>query len=63
MSKKIVQVTGGNLFRIAAEVYGDATYWIYIAQANKLSSPVITGLTTLVLPDPQDFISGGKPIV
>ena len=50
---------GGNLFRIAAEQLNDATQWIRIAQLNGLSDPVVAGLATLRLPDPDPSAGGG----
>jgi nucleoid-associated protein YgaU len=50
MSKQI-SVTGGNLFKIAVEQYGDAMGWVQIAQANGLTDPYLTGLVTLTIPD------------
>jgi hypothetical protein len=52
-------IAGGNLFRIAAEQLGDATQWIRIAQLNDISDPMLTGLVTLTLPDPDQAAGGG----
>ena len=51
-------VAGGNLFQIAAQVLGDATQWLRIAQLNGLSDPVLTGVVTLTIP-PTDPNAGG----
>lgn len=56
---RVVTVAGGNLFRLAAELLGDATQWLRIAQANGLSDPMISGLTTLTIPDPDPQAGGG----
>ncbi len=53
-----VTVAGGNLFALAAQLLGDATQWLRIAQANGLSDPVLQGLVTLVIP-PVDPAAGG----
>lgn len=53
-----IVVVGGDLFRVALQQLGDATQWNRIASANKLSDPVLRGLTTLVLP-PVDATAGG----
>lgn len=47
-----VQVSGGNLHRLAAAHYGDPTLWTVIAQANKLYSPVLPNgiFKTLTIP-------------
>jgi hypothetical protein len=50
---------GGNLFRIAAEQLADATQWLRIAQLNGLSDPMLTGLVTLEIPDPDPNAGGG----
>ena len=50
---------GGNLFRIAAEQLNDATQWIRIAQLNGLSDPIVAGMATLRLPDPDPAAGGG----
>jgi hypothetical protein len=54
-----ITVAGGNLFRIAAEHLGDATQWIRIAQLNGLADPMISGLTSLTLPEPDPTAGGG----
>ena len=54
-----ITVAGGNLFRIAADQLGDATQWIRIAQLNGLSDPMISGVTTLSLPDNNPNAGGG----
>lgn len=43
-------VAGGNLFSIASKVYGDATAWAGIAQANGITDPKISGIQTIKLP-------------
>lgn len=58
MTNRIVVVAGGNLFALAAKYLSDATQWIRIAQANKLSDPLLSGVTTLVIP-PVDTMAGG----
>lgn len=50
---RTVTVAGGNLFRIAAEQLGDATQWIRIAQLNGMSDPMLIGVNTLLIPDPD----------
>ena len=54
-----ITTAGGNLFQIAAVQLNDATQWIRIAQANNLSDPILQGLTTLVIPDPDPTAGGG----
>ena len=45
---RTITVVGGNLFQIAAEQLGDATQWIRIAQLNRLSDPMLSGIVTAV---------------
>ena len=52
-------VVGGNLFQIAAAELGDATQWIRIAQLNGLSDPMLTGVVTLLIPEPDANAGGG----
>ncbi len=56
---RILTTAGGNLFRIAAEQLGDATQWLRIAQFNNLTDPMLTGLVTLEIPDPDPTAGGG----
>ncbi len=56
---RTLTVAGGNLFRIAADQLGDATQWIRIAQLNAIPDPVLTGLVTLRIPDPDPTAGGG----
>lgn len=57
--QKTIIVAGGNLFEIAANYLQDATQWIRIAQANNLYDPVLTGVTTLIIPDVNLTLGGG----
>ena len=56
---RTLTVAGGNLFRIAAEQLNDATQWVRIARLNNLSDPVLQGLVTLAIPDPDPTAGGG----
>ena len=56
---RTITVAGGNLFAIAAAELGDATQWIRIAQLNRLSDPVLSGVVTLQIPDPDPNATGG----
>jgi nucleoid-associated protein YgaU len=58
MTVQKITVAGGNLFALAAQYLGDATQWIRIARANRLSDPQLVGVTTLVMP-PVDPAAGG----
>jgi hypothetical protein len=59
MSAQTITVVGGNLFALAAVYLNDATQWIRIAHANGISDPVLTGLTTLVIPPLNPTAGGG----
>jgi hypothetical protein len=56
---KTITAAGGNLFRIAAEQLGDATQWVRIAQINNIEDPMLSGVVTLILPDPNPSSGGG----
>ena len=56
---KTITTAGGNLFRIAAEELGDATQWIRIAQLNRLTDPMLSGVVTLLIPDLNPDAGGG----
>jgi nucleoid-associated protein YgaU len=58
MASQIV-LAGGDLYRLAAETYGDATQWYRIAAANLLTDPLIRGPVTLILPDPATQPTNG----
>jgi prophage DNA circulation protein len=50
VSGKLITMAGGDLYHVAAELYGDASAWPVIARANGLSDPVLTGVQTLTVP-------------
>lgn len=54
-----IVVAGGNLFRIAAEYLDDATQWLRIAQLNGINDPMLSGVTTLLIPDLDPDSGGG----
>ena len=58
---RTITVTGGNLYRVAAQELGDATQWVRIAALNSLSDPVLSGVVTLTLPDVDPNATGGVP--
>lgn len=58
-SSPVITVVGGNLFQLAAQYYNDATQWVYIAKANNLSDPYITGIKNLIIPPYNNVDSGG----
>ena len=51
-------VAGGNLMSIAADQYGDAMAWTGIAKANGLTDPVVSGVSTLIVPNVADSTGG-----
>ena len=54
-----ISVAGGDLYRLAQQYLGDATAWNRIAQANGIIDPVIDGLVTLTIPQPDPTQTGG----
>lgn len=55
----IITTAGGNLFALAAQYLGSAEQWLRIAQLNNLTDPMLTGVLTLKIPDPDPTYSGG----
>ncbi|MGC8474776.1 MAG: hypothetical protein ACP5NP_00340 [Acetobacteraceae bacterium] len=56
---KTITAAGGNLFQIAANELADATQWLRIAQLNGLNDPMLNGVTTLLIPEPDPSAGGG----
>jgi hypothetical protein len=50
-SKTLSASPGDDLFRLAAEQYGDADGWTLIARANSLYDPIIQTDILLVIPE------------
>lgn len=51
-----------SLFHVAARIYGDATAWLAIAQANDISDPFLVGSAIkLVVPNYDLAYTGGAP--
>lgn len=46
-----IYVSNTSLFDIAARYLGNALLWTYIAEANGLTDPWITPLTTIFIPN------------
>lgn len=42
---------GDDLYRLATQIYGDASAWTLIATANGLTDPVVQVDATLAVPD------------
>jgi len=47
---RAVTLSGGNLYQVASEQYGDASKWASIAAANNLADPQLSGIQTLIIP-------------
>ncbi len=47
---KAVTLSGGNLYQVASDQYGDAALWTSIAEANNLNDPKLSGIHTLKIP-------------
>jgi hypothetical protein len=56
---RTMTVSKTNLFRLAAEVLGDATQWVRIARLNGLSDPAVGNLVELKIPDLDPAAGGG----
>jgi len=56
---KSITVAGNNMFQIAAAQLADATQWIRIAELNNLSDPMLSGVTTLLIPEKRRGAGGG----
>lgn len=56
---KTITVSGTNLFRIAAVQLGDAMQWVAIARYNRIRDPMISVLTTIVIPPASQQFSDG----
>ena len=52
-------IAGGNLMKIAAQVYGDSSQWNRIAALNGLWDFMITGTVTLQIPPPDNAAGNG----
>ena len=55
---KTLTVASSDLYHLAVTNYGDASAWTTIANANKLSDPVISGITTIKIPVASDGLGG-----
>lgn len=58
---RTILVAGTDLFTVAAQELGDATQWYRIAALNDLDDPMVFGLTTLRIPEPDVNATGGLP--
>lgn len=50
---QLLTVNGANLFQLAAQYYGNATFWTTIAKANGLTDPQLQPGTPMTLVIPQ----------
>jgi nucleoid-associated protein YgaU len=60
-SLRTIQVSGGNLWDIAAQELGNALQASRIAVLNGISDPFLTGTVTLILPPIDSSETGGLP--
>ena len=58
VSGRQTTVGGGDLYHLAAQAYGDPSGWSTIANANRLTDPVLSGVQTVRIPPAIDG-SGG----
>ena len=49
-STTVTVAPGDDLYRLAAQYYGDASAWVLIAYANGLSDPLIQADAALAIP-------------
>ncbi|MDY0929139.1 hypothetical protein SOM41_22565 [Enterobacter sp. CFBP8995] len=47
---RTVTQSGGSLYQVASDQYGDASLWSSIASANDLTDPQLSGINTLTIP-------------
>lgn len=47
---RTVTQSGGSLYQVASDQYGDASLWSSIASANDLMDPQLSGINTLTIP-------------
>ena len=47
---KTVTLSGGNLYQVASDQYGDATQWESLATVNGIDDPQLTGINTIQVP-------------
>ncbi|QTD88735.1 hypothetical protein [Burkholderia anthina] len=57
-ANKTETVGGSDLFTLASKHYDDPSAWTYIANANGLTDPSLSGINTLIIP-PAPNTSGG----
>ncbi|BDD93542.1 hypothetical protein PanNE5_29820 [Pandoraea sp. NE5] len=55
---KSLTLAGSNLYRVAANEYGDAMGWTTIAAANGITDPVLNGVNSVKIP-PYNVPTGG----
>lgn len=58
-ASKSITVSGGDLFTVAQQQYGDATKWTTLGQANNMADPKIVGTQELKVPPAASTSSGG----
>lgn len=54
VSAKVLRVSNTTLFEIAMRQFGDAMYWVDIAELNGMTDPWITGMTEILIPPAID---------
>ena len=47
---KTITLSGGNLYQIASDQYGDATLWESLATVNGIDDPQLTGINSIQVP-------------
>ena len=54
-----IRAADDNLFAISARLFGDATFWIYLADLNNIVDPFIGEVRTLNCSPARDLKPGG----
>ena len=59
----VITPTDISLMHVAAREYGDARFWVLIAQANRLADCMIGAIATVVLPSTDNVVPTGLAVL
>lgn len=48
---RTITQAGGTLYQMASDLYGDASKWLGIAAANKMTDPKVDGIKSIIAPE------------
>lgn len=54
-----ISISNADLFKLAVQYYGDQLLWTVIAEANNLHSPIVPGISNLIIPAKPGTSTGG----